>query len=371
MMTMAAYITRSLQVIVGSSKLAQTQRAEELDSSSARIPLTEAAAAAAVDSQPTSAAPSRPQTPPQLHIQQHHYTNNTSIHATSGITSSPVSRDTSQRVVPPQTPMPPPRAERWAAILTANFDAMSYAVLFFAVGLPVYYTTGYSMPLHLTLNTLVYILAASLPPPSWRTYLHPVLTSSFATVLLVWAFAASRQESLRTALEAYRTGAKYLQLWNPSSSPTASAPGAGDVFATLLDASILSLALPSFQHRRELRQHLTPLLVPCVLVSVASLLAYPPLCGLVIGIDPRRSLAFASRSLTLALATPATENLGGDANTAAALAIVSGILGVLCGQRILALLKIPEGETSPPSPSGPFTFPMIDAGERDVWTRKC
>jgi putative effector of murein hydrolase len=101
-----------------------------------------------------------------------------------------------------------------------------------------------------------------------------------------------------------------------------------------------------FQHRRELRTHLIAILVPNISISVVSLLVYPPLCY-TMGITAQRSLAFASRSLTLALAQPATENLGGDVNTVAALAIISGILGVLCGQRVLAILKIPEGESCP------------------------
>lgn len=62
-----------------------------------------------------------------------------------------------------------------------------------------------------------------------------------------------------------------------------------------------------------------------------------------IGISPTRSLSFAARSLTLALATPATTNLGGDLNLVAVLCIMSGVLGVLIGPSLLKWLKIPEG----------------------------
>jgi len=48
--------------------------------------------------------------------------------------------------------------------------------------------------------------------------------------------------------------------------------------------------------------------------------------------------------LTLAAGGPAAANLGGDANTAAALAIMSGIVGVLVGNRMLRWMGIPEGE---------------------------
>ena len=121
-------------------------------------------------------------------------------------------------------------------------------------------------------------------------------------------------------------------------------PGAGDIFGSVLDASIVALALPMFSYRQELRRHFFAIVIPNVVISIGSLFGYPAMCY-AIGISSKRSLAFASRSLTLALATPATKNLGGDVNTNAALAIMSGIMGVLVGQRILAWLKIPEGES--------------------------
>jgi putative effector of murein hydrolase len=98
-----------------------------------------------------------------------------------------------------------------------------------------------------------------------------------------------------------------------------------------------------FSYRQELKRHFFAIVIPNVTISIGSLFGYPALCY-AIGISSKRSLAFAGRSLTLALATPATKNLGGDVNTNAALAIMSGILGVLVGQRILELLKIPEGQ---------------------------
>lgn len=64
-----------------------------------------------------------------------------------------------------------------------------------------------------------------------------------------------------------------------------------------------------------------------------------------IGISPGRSLSFPSRSLTLALATPATQNLGGDLSLVAVLCILSGIMGVLIGPQLLDLLRIPQGKS--------------------------
>jgi len=108
-------------------------------------------------------------------------------------------------------------------------------------------------------------------------------------------------------------------------------------------ASIVALALPMYNYRLELKRHFFAIVIPNVAISIGSLFGYPILCYS-IGISSKRSLAFAARSLTLALATPATRNLGGDLNTVAALAIMSGILGVLIGPRMLKWLRIPEGQ---------------------------
>lgn len=156
----------------------------------------------------------------------------------------------------------------------------------------------------------------------------------------IWILALSKGGSLHDALSEYKTGVNYMKLWHRDQH--SKLPGAGDVFASILDASIVALALPMFQYRKELRSHFLIIVIPNLVISTASLFGYPVLCY-AIGISSKRSLAFAARSLTLALATPAVSNLGGDVNTVAALAIMSGILGVLVGPMLLKWLKIPEG----------------------------
>ncbi|KAK6699888.1 hypothetical protein SNK05_012686 [Fusarium graminearum] len=354
MMALAAWITRSLQLALGASRRSKSQRAEELGRQTPDIPISEIQtpgisrhtsishagsqipliSASAPSSGPASAAPSRPQTPPQLRLQEHHYSN--------GNAPDNAVESLGMPTVLPQIPLPPPKAELWAARISANIDIATFVGLFLFIGIPLYYSTGYAMPIHLAVNVLAWFSAMAIPP-KWKQYLHPVLVSSLATVLVVWALAAIRGDSLTSTLHAYRTGAKYIELWRHAAQKQDLLPGAGDVFGTLLDASIVALALPMFQYRRELRTHFISIVVPNVVISVGSLLVYPPLCY-ACGISAARSLAFASRSLTLALAVPATVNLGGDVNTAAALAIISGILGAVLGGRILRWLQVPEDD---------------------------
>ncbi|KAI0418897.1 LrgB-like family-domain-containing protein [Xylaria grammica] len=335
MMALAAYMTRGLQLVLGSSKRAVAERAEELGNASDEIPMTVTTSRSA-DTPSTRTASEAPVAsevpePPSSESRD-----------TPPTQTPQGSREASRDADPPrdlsaQTPPPSARATRWALVISSRLDTSIYALLFAFVGLPVYYAADYAMPLHLTLGVLAYATALSVPP-TWRHYLHPVLVASLLTVLGVWVLGLAKGHDLATTLHEFRSGATYLTLWT-----AAQRPGAGDVLASVLDAAIVALALPMYRYRRELRRHFAPIVLPNVLLAVASLFAYPYLC-FALGIGATRSLAFAARSLTLALATPAVANLGGDANTVAALAITSGIVGVLVGQRMLALLRIPEDD---------------------------
>ena len=337
-----AYIARFLQLIVGASKRAITERAEEMGNESDAIPLADltprrhnsettltsewSSPSFPDESTNDLVAPQRAQDPSQ-------------IRGTGGPPESDTPNHNVVRSQILQSPLPLTRPQRWAAFVNSNFDRLTYLILFLFVGLPIYYSTGYAMPAQLTFNILAYFTALSLPA-RWRQFLHPVLLSSGITILGVWILGLIRGDSLDTSLNAYKTGTTYLHLWHGEKH--LKMPGAGDLLVSVLDASIVALALPMFSYRLELKRHFFAIVIPNVAVSIGSLFGYPALCY-AIGISAKRSLAFAGRSLTLALATPAVKNLGGDANTVAALAIMSGILGALIGGRVLDWLKIPEG----------------------------
>jgi putative effector of murein hydrolase len=370
MMALAAYVTRGIQLALGTSKRAMTERAEELGHENDEIPMTaisrmtESSTArssselvtgntSAETAEPQPQLPPRARDPPPTH---------------QGPRETPDATEQSPVDLPNQMPVPPSRATKWAFTISSRLELVVYAVLFVFVGLPIYYTVGYAMPLQLTFSILVYFGAMSLSP-NWRQYLHPVLVSSLFTVLGIWVLGLIKGHNLDTTLREFRTGATYLKLWDGSHQ----LPGAADIFSSVLDASIVSLALPMYQYRRELKQHFLAIVLPNVAISIGSLFAYPYIC-FAIGISAQRSLAFTARSLTLALATPAVANLGGDPNTVAALAIMSGILGVLIGQRMLALLKIPEGKyylltlSAHPSSLLPFLGASLLFFEKGIFT---
>lgn len=351
MFVLTAYMTRGLQLLTGSHKKAQAARAEELGPQDDEIPMANTPPELAASSESTGVSaqtsmialhelqsPDHTRDPSRIQPVTDHGNNSQSFDSNENLPSPPP--------LPPQAPPPPPRARLWATIVQTHLDEVIYLTLLVFVGLPVYYAAGYAMPLHLTFNVLMYFTALSLPL-KWKQVLHPVIVSAFLTVMGIWVFGLIRhQQSLDAILHDYSTGSKYLQLWEHATTNPHQLPGAGDILGTVLDASIVALALPMYQYRRELVQHFAAIILPNIVLSVGSLYAYPSVC-FAIGISATRSLAFASRSLTLALAIPATENLGGDRNTVAAVAIMSGIVGALIGGKVLTWLKIPEGMLSP------------------------
>jgi hypothetical protein len=127
--------------------------------------------------------------------------------------------------------------------------------LFLFVGIPIYFSTGYEMPAQLT-STCSPTSPRSLPA-RYKRVLHPVLVSSAITILGIWVLALCRRDTLHDGLKAYSTKTRYLQLWDGVKGLRK--PGAGDVFGSVLDVSIVALALPMFQYRHELKRHVSVL----------------------------------------------------------------------------------------------------------------
>jgi putative effector of murein hydrolase len=357
-----AYIARFLQLILGTSKRAATERAEEMGDEDDAIPLADATPRSATSQNSEITLTSEWSTPGFTDdstndlIEPQRAQDPSLIRGTGGPPENyaPSHRVARSQVL--QAPLPLTRPQRWAAFISQNFNRLTYIILFLFIGLPIYYSTGYAMPAQVTFNILAYFTALSLPA-RWRQFLHPVLVSSGITILGVWILGLIRGNSLDITLGAYKTGTNYLDLWHGEKH--LKMPGAGDILVSILDASIVALALPMFSYRMELKRHFFAIVIPNVTISIGSLFGYPALCY-AIGISSTRSLAFAGRSLTLALATPAVKNLGGDANTVAALAIMSGILGALIGSRVLDWLKIPEGQ-----------FPSVNRGFLEKSCENC
>lgn len=209
-----------------------------------------------------------------------------------------------------------------------NFDYLVLSFLFIA-SLPIYYARGYAMFLHLSIAVATFIFLLRAPPPRFKKFLHPVLCSVALSWLFFYIFSAIKKENFLDSLRQYKTGRNYLKLFNHAT--TSDWPGAGDVFSTLMDVSIVSLSIPMYTYRNDLKRHFFALLPPILLMSFGCFFIYPPLCYH-LGISSARSLGFAGRSVTLALGTPFVQALDGSVPLMAVTTVVSGIIGALTGQ---------------------------------------
>ncbi|KAK9325964.1 LrgB-like family-domain-containing protein [Lipomyces orientalis] len=255
-----------------------------------------------------------------------------------------------QSTLPPEEPAqtgllligkPSQRAELFAAKVTQYLDTFLYTTVFFLVGLPIYFTTGYALIAHATFTVLMLFLGLRLPARV-RRFIHPIFTCSGFTILGIYVMSVAYHRSLDWGLHAYSTGRTYLTLFGVEEYKNV-LPGAGDLLRTVLDVSIVALALPMYRYRGDLKKHFIVIIIPNVVVGLVTFFAYPPLCY-AIGISAERSLSFIGRSVTLALALPVVQSLGGSQSLVAVTAILSGIIGVLIGSYILAGLKIREDD---------------------------
>ena len=326
--SITAYLVRGLQYVLGTSKRAVTERAEEMGAERDGLPTSYTPELEATQQDTSSDTMDLPE-PPGPTLTFGHSGDDHELRAEH---QGPV-QDLRHELSPSTV------SQQWATMCTRHLDISTYTILLFSVGIPVYFSIGYAMPLHLIISVLAYLFALAVPSPRWQRVLHPLLLSAAIIVCLVWVFALCRGQSLQDGLREYSTNTKYLKLW--SDQEGFPRPGAGDILSSILDTSIIALALPMFQYRNELKRNFG-IIVPNLVVSAASVFGYPSLCY-AIGISSKRSLTFAVRSLTLALANPAVTNLGGDRSLVAVICIMSGILGVLIGPRLLKVLRIPEG----------------------------
>ena len=259
MLAATAYLVRGLQMLLGTSKRAMTERAEEMGTENDDIPLTEWSRATSSISEAfsTEGEASRQSSPESIDsIALPLRAQDPSL--VRGTGGPPMEEQQSQASMAPpvlrQDPVPLTRAQKLAAVGNVKLDVFAYAVVFLFIGVPIYYASGYAMPMQLALNVLAYFAALALPG-SYKRYLHPVLVSSGITILGIWVMALCRHNSLHDSLHAYSTKTRYLQLWNGQNG--LQRPGAGDVFSSVLDVSIVALALPMFQYRNELRRHVS------------------------------------------------------------------------------------------------------------------
>jgi predicted murein hydrolase (TIGR00659 family) len=118
----------------------------------------------------------------------------------------------------------------------------------------------------------------------------------------------------------------------------------GDMILFLLGPSVVALAVPLYQRRAEVWKRKRPIMVGIFAGSLASIVSA---CGLAWALGGSREviLSLAPKSVTTPIAISIVDKIGGYAPLTAALVVLTGCLGAVCGPELCRKIGI----TSPVS----------------------
>jgi len=113
----------------------------------------------------------------------------------------------------------------------------------------------------------------------------------------------------------------------------------GDLLLFLLGPSVVALAVPLYQRRTEIWQRRKPILMGIFAGSLASIFSA---CGLawLLGGSREVILSLAPKSVTTPIAISIVDKIGGVAPLTAALVVLTGCLGAVCGPEFCRWLGI-------------------------------
>ncbi|KAK0630958.1 hypothetical protein B0T17DRAFT_490430 [Bombardia bombarda] len=214
----------------------------------------------------------------------------------------------------------------------------------YAAGNNAVFATGLLFALWLTMLAIQVDIKSSQQLRPWlRTLLagifNPVLWTSLGMMAYIFIDGAVSRRSLSGMLDTLQRDTTFstfiLRLVKHASSAvtttgaSSASPsiGAGDIAVSILNAGLVSWGLKLYEYRGHLvsRGGLTVFVVSLLLALGNMVLG--PLFVHAIGLRPAgRELAFAARTVTIALGSPVMAVLGGDAGLNAAMVVLNGIL---------------------------------------------
>lgn len=178
-----------------------------------------------------------------------------------------------------------------------------------------------------------YVWGARLPN-GFVKFVHPLVTSSVMSLVLIHMLAIATDSSHLDILRAYKTGSFNLMK-----------VGSGDIFLYLGGTGVISFAVSMYSRRSLIFSNL-PVLVTAMLVSSAgsmlSTAAFVRLLSLGGSNGSMIRLSILSRNVTTALSMAITAILGGDISMAAAIVCLTGVLGGTYGKALMNKLGITD-----------------------------
>jgi predicted murein hydrolase (TIGR00659 family) len=163
------------------------------------------------------------------------------------------------------------------------------------------------------LTLAVFFLAQKLYQRSRSIFFNPVAVSIGAIILLLVLLDIPYRD--------YAVGGKFILF--------------------LLGPSVVALGLPLYQRRREILAKKIPILVGVTAGAVASIISASGLAWL-LGGSRETVLSLAPKSVTTPIAIGIAEKIGGLAPLTAAIVVLTGCLGAICGPEFCRLIGVRE-----------------------------
>jgi len=154
----------------------------------------------------------------------------------------------------------------------------------------------------ITLTLVTYLLSQKLYRRVGKVWVNPVLVSIVSIILLLQLFDLEYRDYAR----------------------------GGDVLVFLLGPTVVALAIPLYQRREEIWKRKKPIMVGIFAGSLASIISA---CGLAWALGGSREviLSLAPKSVTTPIAISIVDKIGGIAPLTAALVVLTGFIGAVCG----------------------------------------
>ncbi|KAG0937131.1 hypothetical protein G6F57_009591 [Rhizopus arrhizus] len=228
----------------------------------------------------------------------------------------------------------------------SNFDDLTFFILFcFAafVFLPLPEDNG-AMPffrllLYFTMTILLFSLSCKLPV-RLRLIFHPIIVTAAIVMAGIAYFERVKGFDIKHGADLYKSGVTFISLVEKTN---VNWPGAGDILATTMDVSIISLAFNVYKSRpNELRQWL---IIVASIVPVAFLIMFvTPMFAYAIGCSPADSIVWSSRSVTTAIGIVISRVLGSNQSIVTCIIIFTGITGPILGPTLLKLARVKDDD---------------------------
>ena len=154
----------------------------------------------------------------------------------------------------------------------------------------------------ITLTLVTYLLSQKLYRRVGKVWVNPVLVSIVSIILILHLFDLEYRDYAR----------------------------GGDVLVFLLGPTVVALAIPLYQRREEIWKRKKPIMVGIFAGSLASIISA---CGLAWALGGSREviLSLAPKSVTTPIAISIVDKIGGIAPLTAALVVLTGCIGAVCG----------------------------------------